>query len=209
MNWGKWITHYQALGINTDRICRDGIFDELEWGKVKKKILFVMKEVNDPKNEWKNGNLKDLLRDGPKYQMWHTVARWAAGMLYDFPEYEEIDTWDKMKKVIRKIASINLKKTSGGSFSNMSVINAYAYIDKELLLEQINEIQPHIIVACGTFDSLIWLLGLEINPDNPYEKPIFNKKRNIRVIQWRHPARVNNKKTYNELKGIFAKIGNT
>ena len=56
MNWGKWIRHYQALRINPDRICRDGIFDEPEWKKAGKKILFVMKEVND----WEGGNLKNL-----------------------------------------------------------------------------------------------------------------------------------------------------
>lgn len=203
MNWEKWIRHYQALGIDPDRICRDGILNESEeWGKVAKKILFVMKEVND----WEGGDLKDLFTDGPKYQMWHTISRWAAGILYNFPEYEEIDTWSIKKEVIRKIASINLKKTSGGSHSNMSVINAYAYTDKELLLGQIDEIQPNIIIACGTFDSVIWLLGLEINPDNPYEKPIFDKERNIWVVPWRHPGRVNNKKTYNELKEMIAKI---
>jgi len=202
MDWGKWIEHYQALGIKSDRICRDGIFDDSEWGKVEKKILFVMKEVN----KWEDGNLKDLFIDGPKYQMWHTVSRWAAGILYNFPKYEKIDTLDIMKEVIRKIASINLKKISGGPASNMSAINAYAYTDRELLLEQIDEIQPNIIVACGTFDSVIWLLGLEINPDNPYEKPIFDKKRNILVVPWRHPARVNNKNTYNELKEMIAKI---
>jgi len=202
MNWGKWSEHYRELGIDSTKICRDGIFDESEWRKVKKKILFVMKEVND----WAGGDLKDLFIDGPKYQMWHTVSRWAAGILHNFPEYEKIDTLDIMKEVIKKIASINLKKTSGGSYSNMSVINAYAYTDKELLLEQIKEIQPDIIVACGTFDSLIWLLGLEINPDNPYEKPILDRKRNIWTIPWRHPALVNNKKTYNELKKMIDKI---
>ena len=202
MNWEKWIRHYKALGIDTNRICRDGIFDKSEWGKVDKKILFIMKEVYD----WEGGDLKDLFTNGPKYKMWHTVSRWAAGILHNFPEYEEIDTWSIKKEVIKKIASINLKKTSGGSSSNMSVINAYAHTDKELLLEQIDEIQPNIIVACGTFDSVIWLLELEINPDNPYEKPIFDKKRNLWVVPWRHPARVNNKKTYNGLKEMIAKI---
>ena len=201
MNWGKWIRHYQSLGINPDRICRDGIFDEPEWKKAGKKILFVMKEVNN----WEGGNLKNLFRDGPKYQTWHTASRWAAGILYNFPEYEKIDTWPMKKGAIRKIASINLKKTSGRSYSNMSVINAYAYADKELLLEQIDEIQPNIIVACGTFDSMIWLLGLEINPDNPDKKAIFDRKRKIWVVPCRHPARVNNKNTYNELKELIAK----
>ncbi len=124
MNWEKWSRHYQVLAINPDRICRDGIFNESEWRKADNKILFVMKEVND----WEGGDLKNLFEDGPKYQMWHTVSRWAAGILHDFPDYEKIDTWSIKKETIRKIASINLKKTSGGSYSDMSVINAYAYM---------------------------------------------------------------------------------
>lgn len=203
MNWEKWNKHYQALGIDPNRICRDGILNEVEWRKVdNKKILFVTKEVND----WEGGDLKGFLRDGPKTPMWHTVSRWAAGILFHFPKYEEIDTWSVMKEALEKVASINLKKTSGGGFSDMSIINAYAYTDRELLLEQIDEIQPNIIIACGTFDSVIWLLGLEINPDKPHEKPIFDKTRKMWVVPSRHPSRASNRKTYNELKEMIAEI---
>ncbi len=90
--------------------------------------------------------------------MWHTVARWSAGILNDFPKYEEIDKYDTYKEWLSKIATVNLKKASGGSTADMAVINAYCYRDRELLLEQIIEIAPNIVVACGTIDVLIWLL---------------------------------------------------
>lgn len=138
--------------------------------------------------------------------MWHTISRWTGGILNNFPEFEEIDEWSAKKKNIKKISSINLKKTSGGASSNMSIINAYAHMDKELLLEQIDEIQPSIIVACGTFDSVIWLLDLKVNPDKPYECPVFEEMRNIWVIPWIHPGRVDNRKAYNELKELFSKL---
>ncbi len=201
MNIDKWEKHYQKLGIKTDAICRDGIFDEEEWENVNKKVLFIMKEVNN----WEGGDLKTLFKDGPKYQMWHTISRWAGGILNDFPEFEEIDKWPAKKANIKKIASINLKKISGGPSSDMSVVNAYAYTDKELLLEQIDEIQPQIIVACGTFDSVIWLLDLKVNPDKPRECPVFEEARKILVIPWVHPGRVDNRKTYKELKELFAR----
>jgi len=212
MNIDKWEKHYHKLGIDTSAICRDGVFDKEEWKNVNKKILFIMKEVN----KWKGGDLKTLFKDGPKYQMWHTISRWAGGILNNFPKYEEIDEWSARKANIKKIASINLKKTSGEAFSNMSIINAYAHTDKELLLEQIDEIQPEIIVACGTFDSVIWLLDLKVNPDRIYldkinpdklsRYPVFEKSRNIWVIPWVHPCRVDNRKTYDKLKDLFAKI---
>ncbi len=202
MNIDKWEKHYHKLGIDTSAICRDGVFDKKEWENVNKKVLFIMKEVND----WKGGDLKTLFKNGPKYQMWHTISRWAGGILNNFPKYEEIDEWSARKANIKKIASINLKKTSGGSFSDMSIINAYAHTDKELLLEQIDEIQPEFIVACGTFDSVIWLLDLKVNPDKLRERPIFEKSRNIWVIPGVHPCRVNNRETYDKLKELFAKI---
>ena len=209
MNLDKWKTHYNELGIDPSRICRDGIFNDGEWKNANEKILFIMKEVNN----WPDGDLKTLFEDGPKYQMWHTISRWAGGILNNFPKFEEIDKESAIKENIKKIASINLKKTSGGASSNMSIINAYAHMDKELLLEQIEEIKPKIIVACGTFDSVIWLLDLKINPDKFYDErddkfykcPVLEKTREILVIPWIHPGRVNNRETYNELKKIFAK----
>jgi len=183
MNKEKWERHYKDLGIDSSRICCDGIFDDGEWENVNKKILFIMKEVNN----WEGGDLKTLFENGPKYPMWHTISRWAGGILNNFPEFEEIDKWSARKENIKKIASINLKKTSGGPSSDMSIINAYAHMDKELLLEQIDEIQPSIVVACGTFESVIWLLDLKVNPDKPYECPVFEETRNIWVIPWVHP----------------------
>ncbi|MCK4628920.1 MAG: hypothetical protein KAT56_07940, partial [Sedimentisphaerales bacterium] len=66
--------------------------------------------------------------------------------------------------------------------------------------------QPEIIVACGTFDSVIWLLDLKVNPDKPHECPVFKKSRNIWVIPWVHPCRVDNRETYGKLEDLFAKI---
>ncbi len=202
MNKEKWERHYKDLGITPEKgICSDGVFDDEEWKKPSKKILFIMKDTN--KFE---GDLKTLFENGPKYQMWHTISRWAGGILNNFPEFEEIDNRSAKKANIKKIASINLKKTSGGASSNMRIINAYAHAGKELLLEQIDEIQPEIIVACGTFDSVIWLLDLKVNPDKPHECPVFEETRNIWVIPWIHPGRVDNRKTYNKLKKLFSKL---
>lgn len=202
MNWSKWSKHYQKLGINPERICRDGILNEEEWKKADKKILFILKEAND----YEGGDLTHLFKDGPIRQMWHAIARWSAGILHNFPTFEEIDKWLVMKEAINKVPAINLKKTSGGATADMSLVNTYAYTDKALILEQIYEIQPDIAIACGTFDILIWLLGLKVNPDNPYDKPVLHNEKNIWIIPWRHPGRVNNKKTYSELNEMLSKI---
>ncbi|MFH1700701.1 MAG: hypothetical protein ABIE07_08960 [Candidatus Zixiibacteriota bacterium] len=192
--WERWFEHYRELNIRIEDVCKDGIFDNNEFEKAKVKILYVMKEVND----WPGGDLRTLFDKGLKIRMWFTIARWTSGILRDFPDYEEIDKAEIYSKDIHKIASINLKKTTGESISNMAVINAHAYRDRHLLRKQISEINPDIIIACGTFESLIWILDLDIDSDKPHEKAAKSDK--YIVVPFRHPARVNNRKTYEKLR---------
>jgi len=165
--WIKWTLHYKQLGIDPYRISKDGILNIDEYRNAKRKILFVMKETN----KYEGGSLSDLLKNGPKYQMWHTTARWAAGILNNFPEYQEIGNYDTLTKAIHKIAVINLKKAAGGSSANMTIVEAYAHQDKQLLIEQTKSINPDIILACGTFEPLIWLFDLPVK--NRISSPLF------------------------------------
>ncbi len=198
--WNKWREHHRAIfnGSRQPAFWKDGIVDENAFQGSKKKILFVLKEVNDDKND--SLDLRDFLSDGPHYQLWHTIARLAAGILKDFPDYEEIDSLEEMKQALLKIAAINLKKVPGGASADYSAINAFAFRDRELLIEQIKMIAPDIIVACGVFEQLIWLLELPVNPNAPADAPVLDEKREIRVIPFRHPGRVNNKTAYESLR---------
>lgn len=198
--WKYWTNHYQSLGIDPSRISKDGIIKTDRFNR-SYRILFVLKETNG----FAGGSLSELLKDGPVYQMWHTAARWAAGILYGFPEYQQINNYDTLTTALHQIAVINLKKATGGSSANMTIVEAYAHQDKDLLLKQIKTIDPDIILACGTFEPLIWLLDLPVKGDNPYERPIKSKIIDSLIIPWRHPNRVNNKATYKELKNIFEK----
>jgi len=197
--WKCWDEHYKSIGIKSNRICKDGIINLNHYNTANKKLLFVLKEVND----WEGGDIRKMLENGPKYQPWYAISRWASGIFRNFPDYKEIDNFTTMCDSIRKIAAINLKKTSGGSVSNMAVINAYTHIDESLLLRQISNINPDYIISGGVFSELIWLLDLKVNPDNPIAKPVLDKIRNAWIISFRHPTRVNNSETYLELKDIF------
>lgn len=200
--WEDWKRHYIESGINPGRLCKDGIVDHRCYRETTVKVLFVLKEVND----FPGGDLAAFLRKGPKYQMWHTVARWADGIQRGFPAYEQVDKFSTQQEALRRCAAINLKKTSGGASSDMAVINAYALHDRELLLRQILEIQADVIVACGTFNSLAWLLELEFLPDSPMSHAVYDSARTAWVIPWRHPGRVDNRKAYRELKRIVTRI---
>lgn len=197
--WEKWKAHYAKIGVPPKTICRDGIIDFETYSNSKRKILFVLKDVND----WPEGDLRVMLQNGPVYQMWHTIARWSAGLLQGFPPYEQVDRFDVMKESLRSIAAINLKKCSGKAWSDSPVVNAFAFRDRDLLLEQIHLIAPEVIVAGGTFDPLIWLLELNVDPEHPLSKVVVDQKSGIKVVPWRHPGRVNNRQTYQQLKKIF------
>ena len=191
--WGRWAQHYPERGIDPGRICRDGIAVPERFAAAPHRVLFVLREVND----WEGGDLRTLLAAGPRYQTWHTVGRWAAGLLHGFPNYEEVDRWDVMHDALRSIASINLKKASGGASADSAVVSAYAFQDRDLLREQIEAIAPQTIVACGTTEVLVWLLGLPVDAEKPHA-PVRTHDE-LRVIPWVHPARCDNRKTYHRL----------
>lgn len=114
--WTQWREHYSELGIDPKEICPDGIVDSAIYAEAKKKVLFVLKDAND----FKGDDLCKFLRVGPKYQMWHTLARWAAGIQLGFPPYEEIDSYAIFQRYLHSVAAVNLKKTSGGASAYIS-----------------------------------------------------------------------------------------
>jgi hypothetical protein len=141
------------------------------------------------------------MTDGPKYQAFHALARWSAGLLQGFPPYEDIDRPEVMREAIRQVAVINLKKTTGDAASDHAVIHAYAAADAELLREQIRRIAPNVVVACGTLSQLIWLLDLPVDPDQP-GREIIQARTGAIVIPMRHPSMSENRETYSDLRDI-------
>lgn len=210
--WGEW------KGLN-GKICADGIINGEAWEKAPKKLLFVLKETNDYE-----GELKGLLKNGPfiedengkkvRAKMWHTVSKWANGILKGagkkFGEFKQEITDDEKRVAISMISAINLKKMSGEKVADMSVVNAYAVANREPLLNQIKDVEPEIILACGVFDILVWLLDLEIeDPAEIGEKAILWVGGNCWVIPCEHPAcrgkGKSDEETYRRIKEIWDK----
>jgi hypothetical protein len=86
--WTDWENHYRISGIDPGSICKDGPIDEVSYRNAHPKILFVLREVNN----YRGGNLKDYLADGPKYPIWFAVARWAAERFSPIPRNHQ--TWN-------------------------------------------------------------------------------------------------------------------
>ncbi len=199
--WEEWQNLYRKLGV-VRPIWRDG---ELGAGfsMAKPRILFVLKEPNAPPPKEPNapdlgGSLADFFINGPNGQAWYNVSRWAAGLLRGLPDFRDVCDPQVMKESLHHVAAVNLKKIGGGGASWMPAVNAYAFAGRELLLRQIDDISPEVIVACGTFDILVWLLEPNLRLDKP-DDPIYVVRRHAWVIPFRHPARAGKEKSYAEL----------
>lgn len=195
----RWKLHYDNLGIDLEQMSYDGKIVPEKYNQ-DKGILFVLKETHS----YGGKSLQNLLKDGPVHQMWHSLSRWAAGLLNDFPEYKNINNWKMKKESIQQIAAINLKKITGGVTANMSIVSAYAHQDRKLLLDQIAIIKPKVIIACGTYTELIWLLDLKVDLSNSNLEPIYSNTIKATVIPWVHPGRVKNSSTYDKLRDLFS-----
>jgi len=149
----------------------DGIIDIEKYLSAKYKILWILKEAYDDFDEEGNprgGNwdLRELIRSRNSYQDFAGGGRrtfirmlYASwGILNDFTIWNNIPDLDKDSSVLnalKGIAYINVKKLPGLKLSSHSIIaNAYKS-DKELLLKQIELINPNIIIGGATLHHFI------------------------------------------------------
>ena len=143
---------FKQLKINNLSIVTDGIVNEKEYLDSKYKILYIMKEVNSYQNGgW---SLTEIISNGAIPQTWDNVARWTEGILNlekDFDwEYLSRDNDIRRSIYLKKIASINLKKTPGRHTSIAKEISIGAKNNKEIIKKQVDIYQPDIIICCGT-----------------------------------------------------------
>lgn len=141
---------FEKLKTENHSIVTDGIVDENQYLSSKYKILYVMKEVNGGE-DW---DLRKFLYDGGRSQTWDNVARWTQGILNLDKEYNWEDLLvnndERRKTYLKKIGSINLKKTGGGYTSVDKEISKAAMENREIIKKQIELYNPDIIICCGT-----------------------------------------------------------
>jgi hypothetical protein len=161
----------------------------------KARILFIAKEHNYLKNS-------DYETYGSSYQIWwnkhvkfrfsHRISEWAYGIMNNFPELDTIDD-SKKHEALKSIAFINVKKVSGGANADTGVIWNYIDESRDLLHQQIAEIDPTIIICCFRYDGYIkHIFGnpVENTTSNKFEFLVWN---NIPVLNFYHPSGRGNK----------------
>jgi len=144
----------------------DGIICPKKFGnhpKSKHRILWILKEANDP--DGGGWSLTDFLATRvDKSEGLFSYKRWSAtfglvikvsyGLLNGFIDYDKIENdLKKASEILDYIAVINIKKVPGGSRANLPKIAKE--INSKVILNQINDIKPDIVIGGGT----LWILA--------------------------------------------------
>lgn len=166
------------------------------------RVLAVLKDPNNSAGF----DLRDLLNSGAKWAIWHRLAEWMAGIHNRFPAYESVYGHTELKNnALRQSAVINVKKRNGGSSVDDATLHRFAFQDRTLLREQIQMLDPTLILACGTFEQLLWLLGDLVPAGVNLELPhtVVTLANGANLVKWRHPARCAGRGPYETLGEVL------
>ena len=147
----------------------DGVVDEQSYRTSKPKLLFVMKEVNDPGGgDW---DLRKFIAEGARSQTWDNITRWVQGIRklpseIPWDQLTEI-TEDSRRATLRSISAINLKKSPGGHTTDNKALWGISGADKEYFNKQFGLYDPDITICCGSVTSNIlhWLVDFTTLPN--------------------------------------------
>lgn len=144
--FSNWLPRYKEQGLG---FVTDGVFDEGKYLKAPVRILFILKEaVDEAAGHW---DLRDVVGEGKHGYTWSNITRWTNAI---FGNEKNVVKWDNIAiagpseraEALSQIAAINLKKSPGGSSSDMNNINEMA---ERNLCQQISIYEPDLIICCG------------------------------------------------------------
>ena len=82
-----------AIPEYKEKFVRDGIINERLFQTAPKKILFIMKEPNNPSQN--PGDFREWWKDRIEYTFSYRIAEWSYGLLNNFPKFDDI--WEKRR----------------------------------------------------------------------------------------------------------------
>lgn len=196
--------------------CEDGIVDEDGYNEADIKILFVLKDVNNPivnsvEEDEKsldgiNIDMRRIMREKNEKDKgtWKTLLEWLKALLkVDFIP-------------VNQLAFINLKKDEGQGSVSASTVRQYAKRDADLIRKQIEIISPDLVIVCGSdaFESLAQDV-YNLDKNHEYHKITFTDKMNnhgryfnipdlaytykkVCAVEYRHPSRYRDQGTTEE-----------
>lgn len=188
---------------NWDNAVIDGITNINRYKANETKLLWILKEPNkeNPEEIFSHRNFH---KDVSRYTKWQNTYRRIIYVSYgiinkqykwhDIPDFKENSKIENVN-ILEDIAIININKSGGSSTSNDSFINKVYIEKKDLLIDQINSINPDVIINASRVYSLFYDLNISsqrINKLNTIKTEYFKRKDRL-VINTYHPnCRVKN-----------------
>lgn len=138
----------------------DGIINVEKYAIAKTRILWVLKEPYSHKNDWnyqgylsirdieaKKGTKNETL----KYEIFRRILYISYGLINN-KEYANLPLAEEKEvySIGEEIAYINIKKTGGTDKSDDKEIQKSYELNEGLLLKQIEEYKPHILIFGNT-----------------------------------------------------------
>jgi hypothetical protein len=194
--WKKAVSEYGKSFIS------DGIVNEIYFQGTTPKVLFLMKESNDPSDE-ADWDLAKFFNKELKYNFARRISEWAWGIIKNFPPLEKASSED-LHNALKSTAIVNLKKSGGGTSTDIEVLKRHVKMNKEFLLKQIDLIRPNIIIG-GLGQTAIWELFIEnikfINSGYDLKIARFN---DFKIVDFYHPSyRVPRAMSYSLLMNVI------
>lgn len=162
----------------------DGIIDPERFVRAKYKILWILKEPYDEFDEedgkpygggW---DLKGLINSRNSINEYKSGKPTFKPMIYSswgilnnfclFDDMDNVEDNSSMLDALKSIAYINIKKLPGYKSTHPSVCNDAYKSYKEILLKQIELINPEIIIGGGTLHHFI--NDLQLSDDEKYHQ---------------------------------------
>lgn len=195
---------FERWKINRINFIEDGLIDEESYLTSNPKLLFIMKEANDPENG--NWDLRKVLFNGGRKYSWDNVTRWIIGIrkITEDINWNELENISNEKQIenLRTVCVFNLKKTPGGHTTNNKNLARVAIEDKAFINEQFSLYDADITICCGSIIGDLFGKIIDVQMPNTWEitsKGIYFKKyqNNKILISFAHPeARVQDSLLY-------------
>ena len=167
-------------------IVLDGIFDAAGWQSAPIRILFVLKDAYDSEHANEGWDLRKYARQqGNKGVTLREMSYWCHTLLrpeYDHPCGDE----ETLHEALLSSASINVKKTPGSTYANSGEIAEHANVYGDLLLEQIDIINPNVVICGSTWWAIKDLV--QSSADGTSNSRIFKTQNGRTYIDFCHPA---------------------
>ena len=148
---------YKFEKISKTSFLPDGIIDSEKYFSASKKVLFIAKEANwggnNTENEVNGTNsdfwLQSVVNNTGAYAGKETNFSKGLAMLYNAYITNSFDSPDYSHNGLKNVAFINLNKRGGYSFCSYPTLVGYAQKYGKYIAEQIDLINPDIIICCG------------------------------------------------------------